>query len=158
MPGRPSGAISLLARLADVEPKTYRNWQAEGLVNGPRSAEGTELDVVEACALALVLSKLGDSDGRIAWKEVGAVIVATIPIDAFRLVWNIRYYSAVICHDDIEVIHAVEDGESVRVISLGNEVSRALEAFRRRSKALGGLGRKSRRPGNQPVRRRAFRG
>jgi hypothetical protein len=131
------GAISLLARLADVSSQTYRNWQGEDLVRGPRSDEGTELDVLEAVTVGFLLKELGDQDGRIAWAQIRDPYLSSIPTETLRLAYWLQRFEARLCVDDGDVGRAVSDGQPVKVVHLGRATLEGLESFRRRARSLG---------------------
>jgi hypothetical protein len=129
------GTIALLARLAGIRPQTYRKWQGEGLVDGPRSDKPTALDVVEAAAAAELIKELGAADGRLAWDQTRKGILSRVPASTVRVVWRWELFEAVLCADDAAVGRAVStDERPARVVFVGKATKVALDGLHRRIK------------------------
>lgn len=135
--------MALLSRLSGIKPQTYRKWQREGLIDGPRSDKPTALDVVEAAAAAAIIKDLGASDGRIAWDQIRKGILSRVPSSTVRVVWRGEVFEAVLCADDAAVGRAISvDDRSARVVFVGRAIRVALDGLGRRVKGLS----RSRRP------------
>jgi hypothetical protein len=133
MGGRREEAIALLARLSGITPQTYRNWQEEQLVDGPRSEDPTELDVVEAAAVAELMREL-KGDGRSAWRQVRRDLLGMVPGPSTRVVWRRAVFEALLCSSDQAVGRAISvDTRSARVVFVGRAVRQALDGMGRRN-------------------------
>jgi hypothetical protein len=138
MAGRQLEAIGVLAGLARVDSTTYRRWLRSNLVEEPAdAATPSETNAMEAGAAACIFRELGDSDGRIAWKQVRQQVMAGAPTEASRIVWRAEIFRADFCRDDQEVgIAASLDTRPVRVVRVGAAAVEARDGLRRRATGL----------------------
>jgi hypothetical protein len=139
--------VDALASILGVKPSRYYSWRDAKLFEAAPSGEGvTQRFAMEAAVIHLLATLLGLRFGRIAYRQVRAEFLRTIPQGRFEIVWNARDRIATLTRTDKELGRAVRCGTAVLVIQPTAEIDRVIRAWQTeiddRSQNLGAVKRR----------------
>lgn len=122
---------SVLCRLADVRRQTRQSWSRQRLLRSRKGNTYTELDLLETVACKALITALGPSDGRDAWRQLRESYQLRLLVDRLDVVWSEADHEAALVTTDRGLVRVARDRGLIRVVSLSSEMRRVRGAFAR---------------------------
>lgn len=126
---------NLACEVAGLTPQKRRAWLKRGVLLDKDASNGlTELQVIELAVVMEFHAALGATDAEVVWRESRDTVRANVFVDRLDLVVDAARREPTFARSDAEVAAAVSTGRLVRVVRLGELISKTRQAFQRLSR------------------------
>jgi hypothetical protein len=119
-----------VCRIVGISQSLYGLWLKAGLLPALGPAGLTEREAASLATIHLLTKELGTEAGRMAWEKIKDNFAPDGARDQIDVVYDVARFRTTLAYDDTTLARATRCQRPVQVVSLTDEVTSVVQAFR----------------------------